>query len=86
MPRLLMHAGACLLALPLLASPSLAQVTAEPFDPVPGDPQLALGNLQPPAGGHLLNLSVGVAAARFVAPVTCTTRSGRCRIAVRHRL
>ena len=65
MPHLLLQLGVCLVAGLLAVAPAVAQVTTRPFDPVPGDPHLTLGSYQHPAGGPLLDLSVGIGSGLF---------------------
>jgi hypothetical protein len=63
--------AACLTAALLLTVTTAASpqaIVAERFDPVPGDPVLALGTYQHPAGGPLLTLSVGIGSSAFRAP------------------
>lgn len=45
-----------------------SQVSTEPFDPQPGDPELNLGSYTHPAGGTTLDLSVGIGSGAFRTP------------------
>jgi hypothetical protein len=57
------------LVLVLAATVVVGFVGLESFDPVPGDPDLALGSYQHPAGGPLLTLSIGIGSAAYRGPL-----------------
>jgi hypothetical protein len=52
-----------------LAAAAMSLATLESFDPVPGDPDLALGSYTHPAGGPTLDLSVGIGSGVYRGPL-----------------
>ena len=51
-----------------LAATAMSLVTLESFDPIPGDPDLALGTYQHPAGGPTFELTEGIGSGAYRGP------------------
>jgi hypothetical protein len=65
MPQRWLRLAVCMVLVVVAAGPASAQPSTRAFDPVPGDPDLTLGQYQHPAGGNLLNLTVGIGSGLF---------------------